>query len=108
MADFCGFQYMRDVDGNELGHNTSFVPRAANNVLHILTDAQKARLVALAKEQEQMLTDFAHKRFPLIQAFCRQLEGRIPSDSAGLNHEAVMKYTAQVFEVDGELSYRRA
>jgi len=108
VADFCGFQSMRDLDQNELGHNTSFVPRAANNVLHILTDAQKAQLVALAKEQEQMLTDFAHKRFPLVKAFCRQLQGDIPAGSAGLNREAVMKCTAQVFEIDGLLSYRRA
>jgi phosphatidylethanolamine-binding protein (PEBP) family uncharacterized protein/Spy/CpxP family protein refolding chaperone len=108
VADFCGFQYMRDVDQNELGHNTSFVPRAANNVLHLLTDAQKAQLVALAKEQEQMLTDFAHKRFPLVKAFCRQLQGDIPAGSAGLNRAAVMKYTAGLFELDGLLSYRRA
>jgi Raf kinase inhibitor-like YbhB/YbcL family protein len=99
---------MRDVDTNELGHNTSFVPRAANNVLHILTAEQKAQLVALAKEQEKMLTDFAYQRFPLIEAFCRQLEGRIPSGSAGLNREAVMKYTAGLYEIDGLLSYRRA
>ena len=25
VADFCGFQYMRDMDSNKLGHNTSFV-----------------------------------------------------------------------------------
>jgi Raf kinase inhibitor-like YbhB/YbcL family protein len=108
VADFCGFQYMRDVDQNELGHNTSFVPRAANNVLHILTEAQKAQLVALAKEQEQMLTEFAQKRFPLVKAFCRQLQGDLPAGRAGLDREAVMKYTAQVFEIDGLLSYRRA
>jgi Raf kinase inhibitor-like YbhB/YbcL family protein len=108
VADFCGFQYMRDVDTNELGHNTSFVPRAANPVLHILTDDQKAQLVALGKEQEKLLTEFAYKRFPLIKAFCRQLEGDIPAGSAGLNREAVMRYTADIFELDGRLSYRRA
>lgn len=108
VADFCGFQYMRDVDANELGHNTSFVPRAANNVLYILTDEQKAQLFALAKEQEKVLTDFAYKRFPLIKAFCRQLEGDIPAGSPGLNREAVMKYTADLFEIDGLLSHRRA
>jgi hypothetical protein len=27
VADFSGFQYMRDIDAGELGHNTSFVPR---------------------------------------------------------------------------------
>lgn len=31
--------------------------------IHHLDDAEP---VALAKEQEQMLTDFAHKRFPLL------------------------------------------
>ena len=108
VADFCGFQYMRDVDGNQFGHNTSFVPRAANNVLHILTDGQKAKLVALALEQEPLLTDFARKRFPLIEAFCRQLDGVLPSGSSGLSREAVMAYAAKLYEIDGALSYRRA
>ncbi|MCX6868373.1 MAG: hypothetical protein NTV46_19645 [Verrucomicrobia bacterium] len=108
VADFCGFQYMRDVDTNQLGHNTSFVPRAANNVLSILTEKQKAQLVALALEQEKMLTGFVRMRFPLIKAFCRQLEGDIPKSSAGLNREAVRKYTAKIYEIDGLLSYRRA
>ncbi|MEI6810180.1 MAG: hypothetical protein WCN95_15790, partial [bacterium] len=108
VADFCGFQYMRDVDSNQLGHNTSFVPRAANNMLFVLTDEQKAKLIALALEQEKLLTDFVHKRFPLIKSFCRQLDGSIPAGSAGLNREAVMKYTASLYEIDGLLSYRRA
>jgi phosphatidylethanolamine-binding protein (PEBP) family uncharacterized protein len=108
VADFCGFQYMRDVDTHELGHNTSFVPRVANNVLSILTDRQKAQLIALAKEQEPLLSDFGHKRFPLVQAFYRQLTGDLPEGSVGLNREAVMDYTAGFYEVDGLLSYRRA
>ena len=108
VADFCGFQYMRDVDTNQLGHNTSFVPRAANNLLYVLTDEQKAKLIALAQEQEKLLTAFAHKRFPLVKAFCRQLEGDLPPGTKGLSREAVMKYTADVFEIDGLLSYRRA
>ena len=108
VADFCGFQYMRDVDTNQLGHNTSFVPRAANNMLYVLTEQQKAQLIALALEQEKMLTAFVEKRFPLIKGFCRQLEGDIPKSSTGLNREAVMQYTAQIYEIDGQLSYRRA
>ena len=108
VADFSGFQYMRDVDQNELGHNTSFVPRAANNVLSILSAEQKAKLVALALEQEKMLTDFAYQRFPLIEAFYRQLDGDLPPRSAGLNREAVMEHTAGLFAIDGRLSYRRA
>ena len=108
VADFCGFQYMRDVDRNQLGHNTSFVPRAANNVLYVLTDEQKAKLVALALEQEPLLTSFVQKRFPLIEAFCRQLDGVPPPGSSGLSREAVMAYTAKLYEIDGRLSYRRA
>jgi len=108
VADYNGFQYMRDVDQNELGHNTSFVPRAANNMLFVLTDGQKAQLIALGKEQEKMLQGFAYKRFPLIKAFYRQLTGDIPAGSAGLNREAVMKYAAALYEIDGALSYRRA
>lgn len=107
-ADFFGFQYMRDVDSNELGHNTSFVPRAANNVLQVLSTEQKAQLIALAKEQEALLADLAYKRFPLVKAFCRLLEGDLPAGTTGLDRAAVMKYTRQVFEVDGLLSYRRA
>ena len=107
-ADFFGFQNMRDVDVNQLGHNTSFVPRAANNVLYVLTAEQKAQLVALAKEQEQLLADLAYKRFPLIKAFCRQLAGDIPVGTTALDREAVMKYTAGIFEIDGLLSYQRA
>ena len=108
VADFSGFQYMRDVDINQLGHNTSFVPRAANSVLFILTAAQRAQLVALALEQEKLLTEFAYQRFPLIQAFSRQLEGKLPAGSDGLRREAVMKYTAKLYAIDGQLSYRRA
>ncbi len=108
VADFNGFQYMRDVDVNGLGHNTSFVPRAANNVLSILTDDQKAQLIALAREQEPLLTEFAYRRFPLIKAFVRQLTGELPARSRGLSREAVTKYTADLFQTDGLLSYRRA
>lgn len=108
VADFNGFQYMRDIDTNQLGHNTSFVPRAANNMLAVLTDEQKAKLIDLAKEQEKLIADFGYKRFPLIKAFYRQLTGDIPKGSDGLNREAVMKYAAELYEIDGQLSYRRA
>ncbi len=108
VADFCGFQYMRDVDTNQLGHNTSFVPRIANNVLAILDERQKAALVALAGEQEKLLTDFAYKRFPLIDAYCRLLEARLPAGRTGLDRGAVMRSTGDLFAIDGQLSYRRA
>ena len=77
-------------------------------MLYILTAEQKAQLVALAKEQEKLLADLAYKRFPLIKAFCRQLAGEFPAGKTALDREAVMKYTAGIFEIDGLLSYQRA
>ncbi len=108
VADFCGFQYMRDVDTRGLGHNTSFVPRAANSVLRVLTQAQRDQLVALAKEQEPLLTEFAYTRFPLVAAFSRNLEGQLPTGRQGLSRAAVKQYAARLYEIDGRLSYRRA
>jgi hypothetical protein len=59
---------MRDVDTAGYGHNTLFLSRVANNVLYILNDAQKAKLIALAKEQAPIYTNFAYNRFPLMNA----------------------------------------
>ena len=36
VADFFGFQYMRDNDSNSLGYNTDFLTRIATNVFSIL------------------------------------------------------------------------
>ncbi|KZL93992.1 hypothetical protein [Clostridium magnum] len=108
VADFFGFQYMRDVDTAGYGHNTTFLTRVASNVLYILNDDQKAKLVALAKEQAPLYTNFAYNRFPIMNAFRRSLEGKIPAGSTGLNIEAVSKYTADLYKTDADLSYNRA
>ena len=108
VADFFGFQYMRDVDTAGYGHNTTFLTRIANNVLYILNDAQKAKLVALAKEQAPIYIKFAYNRFLLTNAFRRSLEGNIPAGSSGLNTEAVSKYTSGLYKNDADLSYNRA
>ncbi len=60
VADFFGFQYLRDVTPNGMGHNTDFVTNSANNVLHILNDEQKAQLVAVAKTQAALINDYAY------------------------------------------------
>jgi len=108
ITDFFGFQFMRDVDKGELGHNTSFVPRIADNVLYILNDRQRRQLIALAKAQEPLIREFALKRFPLIKAFRRLLDGDLPAGCKGLDKEAVMKYAGEIFAIDGLLSYQRA
>lgn len=108
VSDFFGFQYMRDIDSGQLGHNTSFVPRVANNVLYILTEKQRGQLIELSAGQESLIREFAYKRFSLVKAFRRLLDNDIPPGKTGLDRDAVAKYVGDLFEIDGQLSYRRA
>ena len=108
VSDFFGFQNMRDIDGAAMGHNTDFLTRIADNTFAILNDDQKAQLVALGKAQAPQMRELALNRFPLIQAYCRNLVGDIPAGSQGLNREAVMKYTSGNFELSGALACQRA
>ncbi len=43
VADYFGFQYLRDNDPSDMGHNTSFLTRVACNMLYILSAAQVAQ-----------------------------------------------------------------
>ena len=43
VADYTGFQYLRDNDPDNMGHNTSFLTRVANNVIYILNADQIGR-----------------------------------------------------------------
>jgi len=108
VSDYFGFQYMRDIDANEGGHNTSFLTRIAQNMLSILNDEQLAQLISLGREQENDILRFAEKRLPLIKAFRRNLEGDIPSGSNGLDKNAVIRYSADIYALDGLLSFQRA
>ena len=108
VADFFGFQYMRDVDTAGYGHNTLFLSRVANNVLYILNDTQKAKLIALAKEQAPLYVNFAYNRFLLTNAFRRTLEGNVPTGATGLSVQAVSQYTSGLYSTDADLSYNRA
>ncbi|MCP3892054.1 MAG: hypothetical protein GY702_24770, partial [Desulfobulbaceae bacterium] len=108
VSDFFGFQYMRDIDTGALGHNTNFLPTIANNMLFVLNNAQKDQLILLAHEQVQQIRDLALQRFSLIKAYRRLLENDIPTGSIGLDKSSVMAYTAEMFELDGLLAYRRA
>jgi hypothetical protein len=108
VSDYFGFQYMRDIDAAEGGHNTSFLTRIANNMLAVLSDDQKGQLLALGKAQQSDIRRFAEMRLPLIKAFCRNLAGDIPAASKGLDKAAVMKYSSDLYALDGLLSYQRA
>jgi hypothetical protein len=108
VCDYFGFQYMRDIDTGTGGHNTDFLTNIANNVWLILNQDQRGQLIALAREQAGQFRDLAAMRFPLIQAFHRELVGNIPAGSSGLSLDAVKKYSGDLFEFDGLLAFRRA
>jgi len=108
VCDFFGFQYMRDIDAAQKGHNPIFLNRVAGNVLYILNDKQRAIFEQAARQEAEQMRVLAEKRFPLIKAFCRELNAENPSGSKGLNKEAVVQYVGDIFAFDAELSYRRA
>ena len=108
VCDFFGFQYMRDIDAAGKGHNPIFLNRVAGNVLYILNDKQRAQLEKAARQEAEQLRVLAGMRLPLIKAFYRELNSDIPQGSKGLNRDAVMWYTGEIFAFDAQLSYQRA
>lgn len=108
VTDYFGFQYLRDNDPDEMGHNTSFVPRIANAVLAILTNDQIDDLINLAEEQVDSINAIAEMRYPMIDAFRRLLDGDLPSGTTALDVDTVMAYGASLFQLDGEVSLGRA
>ncbi len=108
VADFWGFQYLRDNDPSNMGHNPLFLTSAAFNMWNILTADQKAQLKTLATNQVSSINDYAYRRFVLMKAFRRLLEGDVPTGSAGLDPDAVKAYSAELYRLDGQMSYDRA
>jgi len=108
IADYTGFQYLRDNDPDNMGHNTSFLTRVAENVMYILSDAQMAQLAALATSQSSDFSSYGAKRFPLMKAFRRLMESDIPSGTTGLSLTAIKAASKALYLIDGQVSYDRA
>jgi hypothetical protein len=108
VADYSGFQYLRDNDPTNLGHNTDFVTIIAFNVLHILTQDQVDLFVERAQSQVTLINDYAYMRYPLIKAFRRLLDGDLPAGCTGLDIDAVKAFSAELYVIDGQISYNRA
>lgn len=108
VADYSGFQFLRDNDPTKLGHNTSFVTIIAFNVLHILSSEQIQQYVDAANEQIGLINEYAYKRFPLCKAFRRLIDQDLPAGTTGLDPDAVQAYSASLYRIDGRISYRRA
>ncbi|MBX7220461.1 MAG: IPT/TIG domain-containing protein [Blastocatellia bacterium] len=108
LVDYWGFQYLRDNDPNNMGHNTSFLTRAACNVLFILDKNQVDTLKTLGKQQVGPINEYGYKRFALMKAFRRLVDNDLPAGSTGLNREAVRAVSRSLYELDGQLSFERA
>jgi len=108
VADFWGFQYLRDNDPSQMGHAGDFLTSAAMNTFNNLTSTQRAELVALAENQVAAINEYGYMRFTLIDSFNRLLEGDLPAGATGLNEEAVKSYSAELYHLDGEISFDRA
>lgn len=108
VADFWGFQYLRDNDPSQMGHNTDFLTKASLNMFTILSADQKSQLITLAKGQVNKINEYGYKRFVLMTAFRRLLDGNLPAGTTGLNEDAVKSFSADLYRLDGEMSYERA
>lgn len=108
VADYWGFQCLRDNDPDRMGHNTSFLTRVSCNMLFILNDAQIGQFKTLAKNQVTNNNLYAWKRYPLMAAFRRLIDGQAPTASKGLNLDAVKAASRDLYMLDGQISYDRA
>ena len=64
--------------------------------------------VKRAQSQIDMINQFAYKRYPLLKAFRRMKDGDLPTGTTLLSKESVMDYTAELYKIDGQISYNRA
>ncbi len=95
VADFWGFQYLRDNDPSQMGHNTDFLTKASLNMLNVLTTSQRAELIVLAESQVGSINQYGYDRFVLMKAFRRLLDGDVPTGATGLDESAVKAYSAE-------------
>ena len=108
VADYWGFQYLRDNDPSNMGHNTSFLTRVACNVLFTLDSGQVGKLKALATSQVGQINEYGYTRYPLMKAFRRLVDGDLPAGAAGLDPVAVKAASKDLYVLDGQISYDRA
>lgn len=108
VADFWGFQSLRDNDPTGMGHNTDFLTSAALTMLSVLTPGQRGQLLALAASQVDEINEYARDRFTLMTAFRRLLARTTPPGAPTLSLAAVRAYSADLYRLDGRISLERA
>jgi hypothetical protein len=108
VADYFGFQYLRDNDITRMGHNSDFSGVIGNNLLYVLDSTQKAEIISMAIQQVDIVKQYAYLRLPLIKAFVRMRDNDMPTGSLGLDSSAVKEYSAALYRVDGLVCLQRA
>jgi hypothetical protein len=108
VADYWGFQYLRDNDPDNMGHNTSFLTRVACNVLYILNDEQIGLLKDLAARQVEEIEAYGLRRFTLMKVFRRLVDGDLPNGADDLDMQAVIDESRALYLIDGQISFDRA
>lgn len=106
VADYTGFQYLRDNDPDQMGHNTSFLTRIANNLLYLLNEDQVNQLAQLASTQLSQFQAYGYQRFVIMQAFRELLDGTGPASE--LNQGSVKRLSRELYLLDGQISFARA
>lgn len=108
VADYFGFQYVRDNDITGMGHTTDFLTVIANNLLSVLDSNQKEQIIALATAEVAEVNQYAYDRFPMIDAFVRLRDKKYPAGSPRLDLAMLQSYSAKLYRLDGEISIERA
>ncbi len=108
VSDFMGFQALRDNDPDEMGHNTDFAALVGHNALYLLDETQFASLVNVAEQQVDSINAYAEQRFVLMDAFRRLHQGNLPPGTTELDPDAVKAYSAQLYQIDAQISLDRA
>ena len=105
VADYFGFQYVRDNDITGMGHTTDFNTVIANNLMYVLDSNQKADMIALAKLQVANINLYGAKRFPIISAF---LKVRDQPGNYSLYKDTILARSAELYRLDAIISMQRA
>ncbi len=80
----------------------------AFNVLYTLNATQLNILKTLATSQVSQINLYGYKRFPLMKAFRRQLDGDFPAGKTDLSLTAEKAAFIELYRLDGQISFDRA
>ena len=105
VADYFGFQYVRDNDITGMGHTTDFNTVIANNLMYVLDSNQKADMIALAKAQVANINLYGTKRFPIMSAFLKMRD--LPGNTT-MYKDTVLARSAELYRLDAIISIQRA